>query len=238
MTNRAPRVTRAASEILARTNIAANPYLVALADGTMPLSVFQRTQEQFFFAVTFFSRPMAALVGRIPDPHARVDILHNLVEEHGEFREQSFHHNTFQQFLRTIGCVPEQLDAMALWPAVRAFNSVLTTACLLDELEVGIACMGIIEHAFAGISATIGRAVVERGWVETDRLVHYKLHEEIDERHAEEFFAVVEPGWDDRRARYFIDQGLQLGAHVFDRFYRDLLARAQGPEVPAGPPRP
>lgn len=235
--SRAPRVTHAAIEILEHNRIADNPYLVALSDGSMPLPVFQRTQEQFFFAVTFFSRPMAALVGRIPDPHARIDILHNLVEEHGEFREHAFHHNTFQVFLRSIGCAPEQLDAMSLWPAVRAFNSVLTTACLFDELEVGIACMGIIEHAFAGISATIGRAVVERGWVTAPDLVHYKLHAQIDERHAEEFFAVIEPGWDDTRARYYIDQGLRLGAHVFDRFYRDLLAGAIAPAAP-GPVRP
>ncbi len=84
--------------------------------------------------------------------------------------------------------------------------------------------MGIIEYAFAGISAAIGSAVVRRGWVAADQLVHYKLHAEIDERHAEEFFAVVEPHWDDPRRRYLTRQGLELGAHVFDRLYRDLHA--------------
>ena len=81
-----------------------------------------------------------------------------------------------------------------------AFNSVLTASCVLDELEVGVACMGIIEYAFAGISAVIGKTVVQRGWVSAERLVHYKLHAEIDERHAEEFFAVIEPAWDDDAA--------------------------------------
>jgi pyrroloquinoline-quinone synthase len=200
----------------------------------MELECFRRTQEQFFFAVTFFPRPMAALVGRIPDPRLRLDILHNLVEEHGEFQEQQFHHTTFQHFLRSIGSQPEQLAAKSLWPAVRAFNSVLTAACVLDELEVGVGCMGIIEYAFAGISAAIGSAVVRRGWVAEDKLVHYKLHAEIDERHAEEFFAVIEPHWDDSR-RYFIEQGLELGAYIFDRLYRDLYAA--GREVTAAPIR-
>jgi pyrroloquinoline-quinone synthase len=171
---------------------------------------------------------MAALVGRIPDPHLRLDILHNLVEEHGEFREQAFHHNTFQKFLRTIGSKPETLDALALWPAVRAFNSVLTASCVLDELEVGVACMGIIEFAFAGISARIGKAVVERGWISADDLVHYSLHAEIDDRHAEEFFAVIEPLWDAEPRRYYISQGLELGAYAFDRLYRDLDAASRG----------
>jgi pyrroloquinoline-quinone synthase len=112
-----------------------------------------------------------------------------------------------------------------VWPELRAFNSVLTAACVLDELEVGIGCMGIIEHAFAEISAAIGRAVVDRGWVSAEKLVHYKLHAEIDERHAEEFFAVVEPRWSDPTRRYYVEQGLELGAYIFDRLYRDLYEK-------------
>jgi pyrroloquinoline-quinone synthase len=112
-------------------------------------------------------------------------------------------------------------------PALRAFNSVLTASSVMDELEVGVACIGIIEHAFAGISAVIGKTVVERGWVSAERLVHYKLHAEIDERHAEEFFAVIEPMWDDERRRYFIEQGLQLGAYIFDRLYRDIYTASR-----------
>lgn len=230
--SRAPRVTARAEAILARVKMLHNPYLEALQDGSMTLECFRRTQEQFFFAVTFFPRPMAALVGRIPDPRARLDILHNLVEEHGEFQEQFFHHTTFQQFLRTIGNAPEKLEAIPVWPALRAFNSVLTASCVMDELEVGIACMGIIEYAFAGISALIGKAVVQRGWVPADRLVHYKLHAEIDERHAEEFFAVVESLWDDERRRYYIEQGLELGAYIFDRLYRDMYAAGREETVP------
>lgn len=225
----APRVTAAANDVLRTSGILQNPYLMAVADGSMSLECFRRTQEQFFFAVTFFPRPMAALVARIPDPRARLDILHNLVEEHGEFQEEHFHHTTFQRFLTSIGSRLDEVENAALSPAVRAFNSVLTAACVLDELEIGVACMGIIECAFAGISAAIGKGVVERNWVQADDLVHYKLHAEIDRRHAEEFFAVIEPRWEDQRGRYHIEQGLQLGAYIFDRLYRDLYAAAQSP---------
>jgi pyrroloquinoline-quinone synthase len=219
---RAPRVTQSAERALEKSGIQHNPYLQSLLDGSMTLEGFRRSQEQFFFAVSFFPRPMAALIGRIPNPRARLDILHNLVEEHGEFNEESFHHTTFQRFLRSIGGQPEKLEGGALAPALRAFNSVLTCACVLDELEVGVACMGIIEHAFAGISATIGQGVVQRGWVRQEDLVHYALHAQIDERHAEEFFAVIEPKWEDPARRYFIEQGLELGAYSFDRLDRDL----------------
>lgn len=225
--SRAGRVSACAVQTLEKSGIRRNPYLLALEDGSMTVEGFRRSQEQFFFAVSFFPRPMAALVGRIPSPKARLAILHNVVEEHGEFNEEAFHHTTFQRFLRSIGSKPEKIEAAAVSPPLRAFNSVLTCACVLDELEVGVACMGIIEYAFAGISATIGKAVVERGWVRQEELVHYALHTEIDERHAEEFFAVIEPYWDDPTRRYFIEQGLELGAYVFDRLYSDLHALAK-----------
>jgi pyrroloquinoline-quinone synthase len=231
-------ITARADEILHEVDIYHNSYFHDLQSGAMPLEQFRRSQEQFFFAVTFFPRPMAALVGRIPSPRQRIDILHNLVEEHGEFHEELYHHTTFQKFLKTIGSTVTNFDDLPLWPAVRAFNSVLTCACVLDELEVGVGCMGIIEHAFAGISAIIGKAVVERGWVRQEDLIHYTLHAEIDCRHAAEFFAVIEKPWQQPARRYYIEQGLQLGAYIFDRLYRDMHAasrNASGLGLPTTP---
>src|SRR4051812_15114042 len=84
ITGRAPRVTAAADAILGKADLLrSNPYLRALKTGSMSLAQFRHSQEQFFWAVSFFSRPMAAMVARIPDAKARLDILHNVVEEHG-----------------------------------------------------------------------------------------------------------------------------------------------------------
>jgi pyrroloquinoline-quinone synthase len=224
--HRAPQVTAAAEAALRHVGIADNPYLRALEDGSMSLEQFRRTQEQFYVAVWFYPRPMAALVARIPDPRARKDILHNLVEEHGEFHDEAIHEATFRRFLRSIGSPVQDFEHLPRWPEVRAFNCVLTAACLMDEIEVGVCCMGVIEQAFAGISARIGRAVVARGFVRSEDLVHYRLHASVDERHAEEFFAVVEAKWVDPARRYFVEQGLAMGAYVFDRLYRDLLLGA------------
>ncbi|CAN5430370.1 N/A [soil metagenome] len=215
-------LTSKAEEILARVGIMDNAYFRELAGGEMTLKAFRRSQEQFFFAVTFFPRPMAALVGRIPHPKLRLDVLHNLVEEHGDFQEPRFHHTTFLKFLRTLGARADELEKEGPIVAIRAFNSVLTSACVLDELEVGVCCMGVIEFAFARISALIARCVVERGWIPADQLVHYDLHAAIDEQHAEEFFAVVRDRWEEPSRRYYIEQGLELGAYVFNRLYQDL----------------
>lgn len=223
---RSPKVTAQADIILTRVGILKNPYFTSLRDGSMTLECFRKTQEQFFFAVTFYSRPMAALIAHIPDPKDRLDILHNLVEEHGEFQEAGFHSNTFRKFLTRIGARGETIEEVTVGPEVRAFNSVLVTSCLYDEIEVGIGCMGIIEYAFSDVSALIGNVVVERGWIDKAKLVHYSLHAELDNRHAEDLFAVVERKREDEKRRYFILQGLDLGAYIFDRLYRDLYSTA------------
>ena len=157
-------------------------------------------------------RPMAALIGRIPHPRLRLNVLHNLVEEHGEFEEPKFHHNTFLHFLRTLGLRTEELENRAPVVAVRAFNSILTCACALDELEVGVCCLGIIEHAFARISALIGRTVVERGWIPADgscTTIFTLKSTTVMPRSSTRSWKIGGPT---RRAVTYIDQGLEAGA--------------------------
>jgi pyrroloquinoline-quinone synthase len=223
---KAARTTEAAEATLAKFGVVDNPYVRALEDGSMPAEAFRRSQQQFLHAVEFFPRPMAALVSRLPDARQRMDLVHNLAEEHGDFREERAHPNTFRAFLTSVGARwPEKA---VIGPAVLSFNCTLMGACVGEPVEVGISCMGVIELAFAGISARIGKAVVERGWVARDRLVHYALHAELDVEHAEEFFAVVERRWEDEEGRTAIVRGLELGAYAFERLYRAML---EGPPI-------
>jgi len=220
------KVRECADAILTQCGLWENPYFETLRDGRMSLEAFRVSQEHFYFAVAFFSRPMAGLIARSPAYASRVDILRNVVEEHGDFRLSDSHAKTFEAFLKRLGSRTDSLPALPPPPAVHAFNSVLFSACMLEALEIGIGCIGIIEYAFAELSARIGTAVAERGWIPRDRLVHYTLHAELDRRHADEFFVLLEPGWDDPAKRELAEQGLALGAYAFDRLYRDLLKAA------------
>lgn len=172
-----------------------------------------------------------ALVGRIHNPTRRLEILRNVVEEHGQFEESAFHQHTFESFLRSIGSDVEGIDDQnRQWPEVRAFNSSLIGACLLDELEVGIACMGIIEYCFVTISTRIAKEVVQRGWLREQDLVHYRIHATIDIRHAQDFFELLEESWVKGERRVWIEQGLRLGAYIFNQLYYSLHASAQREE--------
>ena len=211
-----------------RTAALRNPYLVALADGSMSREDFIETQIQFLFAVVFFSRPMATLAGRLPRPQMRVPLIENIRDEHGSGRLTVCHENTFLELLERLGVDRSDVDARALWPEVRAFNTTLAGLCTLDDALTGLAALGMIEDLFAGISAAIGQAIVARRFLPKDHLVHYTTHETLDVQHAEGFYAGLYESYERHpRLRYQIDQGLELGAYAFMTMYEGLY-RARG----------
>ena len=72
----------------------------------MNLETFRKTQMDFFYAVDFFSKPMAALIAKLDRHDQRIDTLHNIVEEHGDFESNRYHSETFRQFLKSLGLKP------------------------------------------------------------------------------------------------------------------------------------
>ena len=228
------------AELKERVTPLDNPYFQSLRDGSMTRDQFLETQIQFFHAVIFFSRPMAALVGRIPRPQMRLALLENLGDEHGSGRLTVCHENTFIELLGRLGVERSSIDERALWPEVRAFNSALLGCCAMDDVYTGLAALGIVEDLFSGISAEIGQGIVARRWLERSDIVHYTTHEVLDVQHAEGFYASLYEPWEQHpRWRYQIEQGLELGAYLFLRLYKDLwkardrlwLRRVRGPHT-------
>jgi pyrroloquinoline-quinone synthase len=218
-----------------------NPYLEALGSRAFERDDFVETQIQFFFAVVFFSRPMAAVAAKIPTAERRMEVIRNVWEEHGEGNFSLAHGNTFLVLLDRFGVSEDDVEARALWPEVRAFNTILSGAAVLDSHLVSVGVMGIIERMFVDISAAIGRGIVDNGWLPRERMVHYKLHEKLDVKHSDDFFAVLEPSWNENAtSRYYVEQGIRLGAYSFDRLYRDLwharkrraMRDVRGPHTP------
>ncbi len=196
----------------------------------MPRDEFVRSQVQFFYAVGFFSRNLATLIARLPTSAGRAVLVHNLSEEHGldeehpaeGFRPQFAHDRTFARFLGTLGVSEEELAASEPDAPVQAFNLALLGACGSESPGFALAALGMIEYAFADISALIGRRVVELGWVKPGELVHYSLHAEIDKRHAAELFEAAEGAVGTVESDISILGGLEFGRYIFDRLYQDF----------------
>jgi pyrroloquinoline-quinone synthase len=222
------RTEASAIGILSAAPILGNGYFRALADGNMAKSDFVKSQVQFFYAVGFFSRNLATLAARLPTSAGRAVLVHNLSEEHGldeenpadGFRPQFAHDRTFARFLETLGFSAGELSASQPEPPVRAFNLALLGACAAEPPGFALAALGMIEYAFADISALIGKRVVELGWVKAEELVHYSVHAEIDKRHAAELFEAAEATGEAEAA---ILSGLEFGRYIFDQLYIGLI---------------
>lgn len=208
-------------QILIDVDYKNNPYFTSLMNKKFEKDDFIETQIQFFSAVTFFSRPMAALAAKIPSPALRLEIVRNVWEEHGEGDPEKIHGKTFKELLLRVGNITESdIDKRTLWPELRIFNTTLTGACLVDEYLIGVGVMGIIEKMFVDISRIVGRGIVHNAWLSEEKMIHYDLHEILDVRHSMDFFNVLKPSWEESESnRYYIEQGLRMGAEVFNYLY-------------------
>lgn len=200
------------------------PYFKDLRDKKFSKDDFVETQIQFFFAVVFFSRPMAALAAKIPTPNLRIEVLRNVWEEHGEGDAKAFHANTFLKLLERLGNISyEDVEKRALWPEVRSFNTTLIGCCVLDEYLIGASVLGMIEFMFCHISAALAEGIIANDWIKPERMIHYNLHKDLDIKHSQDFFEVLKPRWkSSKEDRYIIEQGLRLGATLFANLYYGL----------------
>lgn len=210
--------------VLKDTNYFENPYFVNLREKTFERADFCETQIQFFYAVIFFSRPMAALAAKIPTPELRLEVLRNVWEEHGEGSLSHGHGTTFLEFLKRLGNVtPDDVYRRGLWADVRIFNTTLSGVSVLDDFIVAVGALGMIERMFSDISAWIGQGVIANGWLAEGEMIHYKLHQELDIKHSEDFFKILDgPFQKSAGNRYLIEQGLRLGATLFNNLYAGL----------------
>lgn len=202
-----------------------SPFFRALHDGSFERDDFVETQVQFFTAVAHFNRPMMALASRMDRIDERFPLVDNVFDEHGRGKLGGSHERTFVELLERLGVPEAQLRARTIGPAVRAFNAAVDGACHHGPVYTAVAMLGMIEDLFAVLSASIGRGIVERGWLDREAIVHYATHEVLDVEHCEAFHRVVEPHWPERREE--IAAGYELGGYVFVRLYDDLY-RARG----------
>jgi len=213
------------NKILKKINYDKNPYFMALNNKKFNKEDFIETQIQFYFAVSFFSRPMAATAAKIPDYTLRLEVVRNIWEEHGKGDLSDIHGHTFTELLFRLGVNDiSEIEKRTLWPATRQFNTTLAGATGLDEYLIGVGVMGIIERMFSEISSWIGSGIIHNGWLTEDEVLHYNLHEALDIKHADDFFNVLSPTWkkNNEDDKYIIEQGLLLGAFTFNQFYENL----------------
>jgi pyrroloquinoline-quinone synthase len=201
-----------------------HPYFLWMRSVEVDRAAFLASQLPFRYAVESFSQSLAAVLAKVPTVEARMALLENINEEHGQGNPLRSHKATFRQYLQSLGATSTELE-LPITTDVLAFNQSILNYCLSQSPEAGAAMLGMIEHLYVGVSGTIARTIHGCGWVKPGMQSHYVTHEVLDVEHAQDLFQMARPGWDYLPLQQQVAQGLLLGGHYFWSLYDGLLPK-------------
>jgi pyrroloquinoline quinone (PQQ) biosynthesis protein C len=211
-----------------------SPYFRSLKEGVFEKADFIETQCQLYNAATYFNRPMTVLVAKIPDQLQRIEILRNVWEEHGSGNEKGFHPNLLLEFISHFGYNKEEVTKRTIWPEVKIFNAILAGSCVFDEYLVGASVLSMVEKMFAPMCDVIVKAVVEQGWVTLEQALYYTAHSTLDIKHSQDFLNFLKIPWNESpENRYYIQQGMRMGALAFHNLFVDFFNNRKRRELRA-----
>lgn len=142
---------------------------------------FLASQEGFYYAVKGFPRILAKLAAQIESSEARLLVIENLWEEHGQGETSVFHTQTYYQYLQSLGFKKEE-NQIAHQPWVDEWiDNVFNKQYSEEQYAMYIAG---IEYIYARISLFISQLVNSYD-LECEQH-HYAKHAVLDYEHAKE----------------------------------------------------
>ena len=201
------------------TPIDSELYFHSLQNNTMTFDAFKESQTNFYGAVCYFSRPLFALCSRIDNYVDRLNILENIIDEHGNGNI------TYKQYLINLGVRAKTIEKYSNHISVSNFYSKIDQTVKEDNIDTAIAMYGIIEERYTEISSFIAKTVVRKNWLDESKLSHYSIHKELDIHHAELFYKLIEKKWLNKQSMQYIKTGLNLGNKLVLKLFNEILIK-------------
>ena len=200
-------------------------YFRSLQNNTMTFDAFKESQTNFYGAVCYFSRPLFALCSRIDNYVDRLNILENIIDEHGNGNINVAHGNTYKEYLINLGVSEKTIEKSSNHISVSNFYSKIDQTVKEDNIDTAIAMFGIIEDRYTEISSFIAKTVVRKNWLDESKLSHYSTHKELDIHHAELFYKLIEQKWSNNQSMQYIKTGLNLGNELVMKLFNEILIK-------------
>jgi len=204
------------------TPIDSELYFRSLQNNTMNFDAFKESQTNFYGAVCYFSRPLFTLCSRLESYAARLNILENIFDEHGNGNINKSHGNTYKKYLINLGVSEKTIEKSSNHISVSNFYSKINQIVKEDNIDKAIAMYGIIENRYTEISSFIAKSVLKNNWLEKSKLSHYSIHEELDIHHAKLFYNLIEKKWSNNESMKHIVNGLIIGNGLILKLFDEL----------------
>jgi pyrroloquinoline quinone (PQQ) biosynthesis protein C len=167
---------------------------------------------------------LAAAISFVKDEEARLLLVHNLYEEHGNLELNRFHPALFRQFVRGMGLQPEAVERLSFSsPGVEAARWV-TTICREGPGHRGLGALYVTELLFGPTCEMIVKGL-QRMNLSSDVTEFFSLHAVAEEHHKEQIWGALERiCTDDGQLR----EAIEVAGDVARVFYNlfDYIARS------------
>ncbi len=210
-----------------------NKYYITLMNGKMPVEKFYMSQQHFGIAVAYWSQSvLPQLLLSAPAFEQRVVILNNLNDElgiskDGKHDKSKSHVVTFENFMEFIdefkptnNLLQYNSTYTKLKDQAHIFNEKLSDSIVNNSWQFNFAMMGMIEYAYHDISEMISEYVKQKFVSCKSNIPHYATHEDIDEKHADDFFDQLDPHFNECYQDILL--GMTYGLNLLDSYFESI----------------
>ena len=196
------------------------------AAGKAPNERVARALATEFYAFSHeFPLFLAAAISHVKDEAARLLLVHNLYEEHGNLELDRFHPALFRQFVVGIGLQPEALERLdARSPGVQGAQWV-TSICRDGPGYRALGALYVTELLFGPCCEVIMDGL-RRMHLSSDATEFFSLHAVAEEHHKEQIWQALEriSKSDDE-----LREAIEVAGDIARMFYSlfDYIARAE-----------
>jgi pyrroloquinoline-quinone synthase len=144
---------------------------------------FKILSGQHYALVGCFTRYLEVLLLRAPNPEARLWLAKVLVDEYGERSSAQDHATLYRSFMLACGWRDEEIEQVALHPAVTGFVTGHLKLCAEAPFLVGLGAVGPgHEWAIPAMFAEILRGLDQAAFA-PDEIAYFTLHTVQDQDH-------------------------------------------------------
>ncbi|RXJ74543.1 hypothetical protein CS022_02925 [Veronia nyctiphanis] len=161
-----------------------------------------KSQVPFYHAVDAFPKMLLNLASRIQNPYARLLIVDNIWEEHGQGDTEKFHINTFNAHLNALGFKGTYFHSPFI-------NDWIDNYLKSHDKRFLFHALAAIEYIYAVISETIANKLAQTALL--GEQTHYSKHSKLDWSHGEEILMAMEK------------EGIDFDAELFCREQRTFI---------------
>ncbi|MCL2448797.1 MAG: iron-containing redox enzyme family protein [Polyangiaceae bacterium] len=199
------------------------PLLASFAASLVSRPQALRVAYEMHAVVEAFPRFLAALLANDLDPVLRSIVVDNLYEEQGRMHDAAVHLTTYRALLVELGHRGPPSAIPRPSTGVVAYVRSMLDLCGRGPVAEAAAALAVVEDHVARASYVIGRWVAGELPEAPDR--HFRVHETLDLRHADELYALAAHYWDAGLSRD-VEHGIAMGSYLHRRLWADVFETA------------